>query len=146
SFCAARAYWRTPALFIPWIAVGGFAGAAALLTTIGRAGFGADHGLVDRYVTLALLMPVSLVPLGILAVQGGSSEPHAVRRLVGAAGAAGLTLAVLVTDARSLRGMADFRDRMKAGRECALKIDTASDECLHFLHPNADVVRLRAPQ
>lgn len=144
ALTAARHQWRNPERFMPWVALGAFAGGNALLTGIGRLGFGAEQGLVSRYVTIGLLMSVALAPLGILAFRGW---PAGRWMKVGAvAGATLLTLPAILVDARSMTELKDFNRQIIAGRKCVTGIEPETDACLVLLHPDASVVRLRAPQ
>jgi hypothetical protein len=139
---AARRHRDRPALVLPWVMLGLFAMANAVLTGLGRVGTGVDQALTTRYVTIALLLPVALVPLAFLALRDAGRS----WRLAGGAGAMLLTLAVVAADIRSVPEIEEFSRRMKAGRDCVRMIETAPDSCLNLLHPNADVVRRAAPE
>ncbi|MGZ4985702.1 MAG: hypothetical protein ACXV8A_06390, partial [Chthoniobacterales bacterium] len=54
---------------LPWIALTGIALTNALLTTIGRAGFGISAALPSRYVSFALMLPIGLLFLVSLLVR-----------------------------------------------------------------------------
>lgn len=147
ALIAARHQWRKPELFMPWVALGAFAGSNALLTGIGRLGMGAEQGLASRYATIALLMSVALVPLGILAFHAWPAGRRSPLKLAAAvAGAALLTLPAIVVDGRSMTELKDFSRQIIAGRKCVTGIEAETDACLVHLHPDPSVVRLRAPQ
>lgn len=136
---------REPELVVPWIAIAAFAGANAVLTGIGRVGFGADQGLSSRYVTIALLLSVTLVPLGILALRGwpwGRWSGLGVQ--VGAASL--LTGLVIAGDVRGLRGFVDNNRQMTIARNCVLDVEAATDDCLKMLFPDPSTVRTRTTQ
>jgi hypothetical protein len=136
-----------PALVVPWIAIACFGGANAVLTGIGRVGFGSSQALSSRYVTMALTLSVSLVPLGILALRTRTAEfTFDARRISGILGAAMLTVPVIVVDIRSLPEFGRYRAQMMAARECLLTYKEASDDCLKRLYPRPDAVRERAPR
>ncbi len=144
---AASRHRERPDLFMPWIALGLFAGANAVLTAIGRVGMGAEQGLVARYATIAPLMTVSVVLLGILAFRAWPSGRLTALTPVGAvAGGALLALPAIVADVRGMADLKEVNRRIVAGRTCVLAIDTAPDPCLVRLRPDPAVVRLRAPQ
>ncbi len=141
---AAVRHRREPELLMPWIALGAFAGANAVLTGIGRVGFGPEQALESRYVTISLLMSVAMIPLGMLALRAwpAGSRPS-LRLTAGTSGAALLTIFAIAGDVRGLTGFGNFHGRMAAGRECALVVEDATDVCLRHLYPKAEVVRER---
>ncbi len=142
AIVAARRHWRQPERFMPWVALGAFAGVNAVLTAIGRAGLGAVQGLNDRYVTIALLMSVALVPLSILAFRAGpSGRWTSLRPFAAVAGAALLTLSAIAVDIRSMADLAEFNRLMVNSRNCVLTVYAAPDICLKHLHPDLAVVR-----
>ncbi len=141
---AAVRHRREPELFMPWIALGAFTGANAVLTGVGRVGFGPEQALESRYVTISMLMSIALIPLGMLAPRAWPAASRPSLRLVaGASGAALLTILTIVGDVRGIAGFDNFHGRMAAARECALVVEDASDDCLRHLYPKAEVVRDR---
>jgi hypothetical protein len=142
---AVLASWRCrerPALVLPWVMLGLFAIANAVLTGLGRAGLGVEQALTSRYVTVALLLPVAIVPLGLVAFRG--ANPYFGRSIKVAAAA--LTLVVVIVDYGSVAEVEAFSRRMKAGRDCVRAIEAAPDACLNQLHPNPAVVRRAVPE
>jgi hypothetical protein len=139
----AFARWRRePELVLPWIAIGVFAGANAAVTAIGRVGFGAAQGLESRYATLGLLLPVSLVPLGILALRAWPERRWAPARFaVGAVGAVLLTVLVVRADVFSRKPLVAESQKLASARDCLIAIDEARDECLEKLYRDAAAVR-----
>lgn len=139
-------YSHEPRLVAPWIGLGAFAGANALVTGLGRVGFGPEQALESRYVTIALLMSVALVPLWILALIDWPQRR--MRPLVLAVGVVGAALMTIATVQRDRQGLADFKNLYaykSLGRECALAASDAADDCLRRLYPNPSVVRDRMP-
>jgi len=129
---------REPRLVVPWIAIGAFAGANAAATGIGRLGMGVEQALQSRYVTIALLLPVALVPLGLIAFR--FPPVRNAPRLVAAAaigGAGLLTVLVALADLRSVPHFANEGRRLAEARVCMLRIDEASDECVGKIFPDA---------
>lgn len=136
---AAWLRWRhAPARVLPWLAIGGFALANAALTGIGRVGFGAGQGLAGRYVTIAALLVVAVVPLALLAIPG--------LRLAKIAGLTGLAALLVLGSLDGLAGAEAHARRLGEGRDCLLRIEAASDECLRKLYPDAAVLRARASE
>lgn len=147
ALIGARRQWRDPELFMPWVALGAFAGGNALLTGIGRLGMGAGQGLASRYATIALLMSVALVPLGILAFRAWSAGRRSTLKFASAAaGAALLTLPAIAVNTRSMTELKNFSREIITGRKCVTGVEPETDTCLVLLHPDPAVVRLRAPQ
>lgn len=128
---------REPQLAIPWIAIGAFAGANAVVTGIGRVGMGAEQGLHSRYVTIALLMSVSLVPLGLIVFRGWPGwKPARVLRATMLGGAALMTAFVILSDIRSLPSIVGESRKLREARACMLRIEEVSDECVSKLFPD----------
>ncbi len=144
SFACIR--WRARMdLVLPWLAIGGFAVANALLTGLGRAGFGAAQGLSSRYVTIALLLSIAVVPLGLLAMLAWIASRR--WRSVAGAGLAAVTFILTVRgDARSIADIQALHQKMIAGRQCVLLEDLASDECLLRVYVDASATRTRISQ
>ena len=136
-----RRHWHRREHVVPWIAIGAFAGANALITGIGRVGFGPSQGLESRYVTVSLLLSAALVPLGILARTDMKHGRLLQRVASGAVPAVMLTALVLAADVNSLVNFDRFSRTLSSGRDCLLVIDNASDACLTALYPEPGVVR-----
>ncbi len=144
---AARRYRGEPRVIVPWIALGAFAGANAVLTGIGRVGIGAGRGLSSHYVTMALLMSVSLVPLGIAAFRAGADAGRTpIQRKAWISGAALLPLLTILGDIGEWKRAADHAREMNMARGCLLAIETATDDCLGRLYPDPAAVRAWEPQ
>jgi hypothetical protein len=81
---------------LPWMMLPCFAFASAILTTIGRVGFGIEQALATRYIIFSIMLPVGLLflaPLLLLHGREGSARP--VTRVV-PAGALVLIVILLV--------------------------------------------------
>ena len=144
---AARRRRREPQAIVPWIALGAFAGANAALTGIGRVGMGAGRGLSSQYVTIALLMSVSLVPLGIAAFRAGPDAGWTpIQRKAWMGGAALLSFLTILGDIGEWKRAADHAREMIMARDCLLAIEAATDDCLGLLYPDPAAVRAWEPQ
>lgn len=133
---------QRPDLVLPWIALGLYAAANALVTGIGRVGFGAGQGFSSRYVTIALLLAVALVPLGYLALRPAPGKGWTLlRKLAVASGAIVLTVFALKADGDSLGSLRASSQERSIARDCVLAIDQATDECLRKLYPAPGLVR-----
>lgn len=135
-------FWRKPELIMPWIALGAFAGATALLTAAGRVGMGTEQGFASRYATVGLLLTIALVPLGLLAYRAWPAGRWTrLRRISGLGGAMLLTVLVIRTDVQSLKPLAAESRKMAEARECLIRIDEATDECLNKIFSHSAPVR-----
>ncbi len=129
-------------LVIPWIALGAFAGATALLTAVGRVGMGTEQGFASRYATVGLLLTIALVPLGLLAYRAWPAGRWTrLRRIVGLGGATLLTFLVIRTDVLSLKPLTAESRKMAEARKCLIRIDEATDDCLNKIFSHAAPVR-----
>lgn len=147
ALIALRRFRTAPELVVPWIAMGAFAGANAVLTGIGRVGFGADQGFMSRYVTVSLLLSVALVPLGMLAFRAWPADRWPTARTIAAVFAAGLmTVLVAWADLRAWAGFTERSTQMVENRRCLLLIERATDECLKLVYPDPLLLRLRIKQ
>lgn len=147
ALIALRRFRTAPELVVPWIAMGAFAGANAVLTGIGRVGFGADQGFMSRYVTVSLLLSVALVPLGMLAFRAWPAGRWPTARTITAVFAAGLmTVLVAWADLRAWAGFTERSAQMVENRRCLLLIERATDECLKLVYPDPLLLRLRIKQ
>ncbi len=66
---------------VPWVSLGGIALANALLTTIGRVGFGISAALPPRYVSFSIMLPLALLFLGALVLQDGQARFHIAKQI-----------------------------------------------------------------
>ena len=129
---------------LPWLALGVFALLCALMTTIGRVGFGTDQALAGRYITLSTTLWVSLLSLGTLLVAGRSAT-KTLRVLL----AAGLVAGVVLFGFAWSRGFDQMRS-MHAARLSVYYIarepSAATDDQLRQLYPYADSARIYLEQ
>ena len=147
AIIAIRRFHTAPELVVPWIAMGAFAVANAVLTGIGRVGFGAEQGFMSRYATVSLLLSVALVPLGMLALRAWPAGRWPTARTTTAVIAAGLmTLLVARADIKAWAGFAERSALMVENRRCLMLIERATDECLKLVYPNPLLLRLRIKQ
>ncbi len=135
---------QRPELVAPWIAIGAFAGANAFITAIGSVGFGPAQALESRYVTIALLMSVALVPLWLLAFRDWPRLRPAAA-VMGIVGGMLFTYATIAGDRRGLADFARLHQKMATGRQCALSAEVSTDACLALLYPRPETVRDRMP-
>jgi hypothetical protein len=123
---------------IPWVALGVFSVLGAALTTLGRAGLGAEQALAARYITSATLLWIALFSAGtILAPALARPRLQAVLRLTIVA-YAGFYLCAFANGLGQVRG--SYREALEDYR-IATHPATATDQQLQRLYPIPSVVR-----
>jgi hypothetical protein len=129
GFLALNGYWLSQAYrpiaqrMAPWIALGWFALLFALVTTLGRAGFGVEQANASRYVTVMVLLVVAVLQLGriILSHLRGASP------LMGSAFLAGVLVAMLIANSGEAIAFSQSQFNAKTeGKVCL--------ELIQFLH------------
>jgi hypothetical protein len=138
------ARWENRAQWLPWGMLAGYAVGCAFVTGLGRVGFGVEQATGSRYVTLSLLLTLSVIAVTAQALR---SAPDS--RMWGRAGAgAAVVLAVLLAlgDVKSFEGVAARHGQLTAGLACLRDLAAAPDACIVAnLYPDASVVRTREP-
>jgi len=143
-FGAAVRYRRDLSEVVPWVALGTFAIGNAVLTAVGRIGVGIEQALMSRYVTIALLLPISTLMLGLLAL-----GPHSGSRRwnfglsIWFVSATALMGATALGDYDGLAGFRKLHTDLVNGRACIRNIAEATDDCLRTVYPNPDYLRDR---
>lgn len=121
----------------PWLAVGFYALLSALVTAIGRAGFGAEQANSSRYTTIGLLFTLGTLTLFTL-LAGGPGRSPMDSRVWPAIGLAPWLLvgALLVLDYPDQIGsMVQWHDFREASRSCLLAASSPDEPCLTLLYP-----------
>lgn len=128
-----------------WVALGAFAIGNAALTAVGRVGFGIEQALMNRYVTIALLLPVATLMLGLLALgpRLGTRRWH-FGLSVWFLGAAALMWSTALGDRLGLEGFRKLHASFVAGHDCLVDFVNATDDCLQTIYPNPDELREQA--
>jgi hypothetical protein len=132
---------------IGWLITGGYSVLTALLITIGRAGFGLDQALAPRYTTFTVYLPLSLVFLIPICIDGRASDNgrqprnlSIVRRMV-------LLAIVLIAIHVPLyligvTNMSNWQVRTLALKACVLLVNVVADDCEKWRpFPDVDTVR-----
>jgi hypothetical protein len=123
---------------IPWLALGAFPVLCAALTTLGRAGLGAEQALAARYITPATLLWIALFSIGTnLAPALVRPRLQAVLRLTVVA-CAGFYLCAFANGLGHMRE--SYRETMEDYR-IATHPATATDQQLQRFYPIPSVVR-----
>lgn len=129
---------------LPWLAVGTYAFFSAIITGIGRAGFGVTQALASRYTTGSMLFIVSTaVAIALLAYryQVNNKKPL-IENAVVISSAVALIVALYALS--FLQGVSEFKSRKvetSSAKACVKSFESADDKCLQVYYP--DAVHLR---
>lgn len=129
---------------VPWVALGTFAIANAVLTAVGRVAFGVEQALMSRYVTIALLLPIATLMLSLLTLGPRSgSRRWNIGLSIWLVGATALMGATVLGDYYGLAGFRKLHSDLVNGRACVRNITEATDDCLRTVYPHPDYLRDR---
>jgi hypothetical protein len=126
----------------PWISLGLFSIAFALITTIGRSGFGIEQAYASRYTTVSILLIIALIQMWRISAD-------AVRRtrataLIGAGILAVLVTLASVNQATTAHTWSTDRKWAKSCLEIMPVIDHGLDRCLQILFPDLQFLKSQA--
>jgi hypothetical protein len=132
SILVAGYLWSAPRLLrqrnalrnaAPWLALGAYAMASALMASAARTRFGAEHALDSRYTTVSLLLVISLI--GLVSSQVTQDRPAKGNLLAGFAVGSLLVLYAINApfELRYLRLHHAFRERGKGALEFSSVLD-----------------------
>jgi hypothetical protein len=132
---------RWPILWV--LSLSGYAVASALMSGVGRLGFGVSQALSTRYVSIANLFWISVALLGLAVGYGGGSPWQ---RFMGMAATAWVVIAVVTCSAFSVKF---FRERsvwLQTGRDALIAAELAppNQELLLHLYPSVPELLARA--
>ena len=131
-------------LTVPYLALALYGVASAVITAIGRTGFGSDQAMSPRYVTFANLLWFSNIGLtaSYLALVPSRLTPHARRRI---AVSAGLAIAFLLMFA-SLYGTYRWTERYHYRIGARTELLAGNDlDMLRRIHPEPNKIIQRRP-
>jgi hypothetical protein len=126
-----------------------------VLTTVGRAGLGADQALTSRYQSFSTLLWVALLALAALLLkralpQRADRHPAEVApsrrrwKILGVLLAIVLGAGLLRANVAGIRTGNDWLNYLQDNEGCIRQYDTAPDDCLTYFYPVADLVRIHA--
>lgn len=142
-FFAARLRRRLVTNLIPFTAIAGYVVATALITGVGRAGFGLHHAATSRYTTISVLMVVATIG-SLYAVVPASRERRAG---VGFGVVCIALIVVLLHDLPDeLNSMQEWRDHTLAARKCLVQATYPTEGCLTLAYPDGPTVFKRSRQ
>lgn len=136
----------------PWISLGIFTLLFALVTTVGRAGFGVSQAGASRYVTTSSLIIVALIQLWKLK----SEEPSDTQNLINFFKIQGskrfrltvsvVSLLTVISSLNTLDAARQHHEKLTIGKNCLEVIDyveNSPNNCLQTLYPLGDAFRDR---
>ncbi len=132
---------------LPWLALGLYAFLCAIVTGIGRLGFGAHQALASRYTTFSTLFVLCSIVVTASWIKCSLKNYQCLPNKTIAFISSLSILFVLAYAVSFSHGIREFKNRNKslqANVQCLLSIQTASDECLKKVYPIAIVARDRA--
>lgn len=137
---------------IGWQAIGGYALMSALLTTLGRVGFGVEQSLSSRYTTFSLYLAVGVVHLVAMTLTEWRNKKFIrdgnlwlnTNRFIYILFVIFFILHLIVS-VLSAQGMAHIRHQRLRAKSCIQMINFVSnDDCLKTSYPIPEQVKQRA--
>jgi hypothetical protein len=126
----------------PWLSMGLFSLLFALITTVGRSGFGVNQAYSSRYTSVAILLIIALVQLWRMA---SFKLPNYRWRCLAITSI--LTVFVSISSINQIsvaeEGKVD-REWSRSCLEIAESVDSGLDNCLQRLHPDPELLREQA--
>jgi hypothetical protein len=150
AWCSVWLWARSPThrrALLPWFLLALYAVISGFVTGLGRAGFGSQHALSSRYVTISSLFWMSLFVIVALAIAHFLESPTVSR--TGAMATVVVTASLFILGAVSYgvswtHGETELKGRhtalLRSGR-CLLHYAQAPDECLRDLFPDVGIIR-----
>jgi hypothetical protein len=142
--------WRREAQFrsaaFPWLFLATYVLATALITGLGRLGFGVAEALSARYITITSLLWIALAVLITLALSPAFADPKLPRRYGYALFGSALILLTLAgvgyigSAMEGRQAMESRRDRLRAAAKCILA-PNPPDICLTLMYSVTETVR-----
>lgn len=127
-----------------WIGIGCYALGSALVTAVGRVGFGISQAGAARYTHISVLFLLAVLVLATIAISQGTRPGYGSKQIVPV-----ILLWVAVGSAfvlnypEQVRDIAANHSRMVEGQECILTVTSPDDTCLNIVssHPQGAYVR-----
>ena len=134
----------------PWLSIGWFAILFALMTSVGRAGFGVEQAMASRYTSISNLLFISCLQIGLLIYS--QKRIYLRRKHVFWQGFM-TALIVLIFLIQYLNGISmgsEYKIQRSQGKECLelihyLSIDKFKFDCLQPIFPNVEFIKSNYP-
>lgn len=122
-----------------WIAIGCYALGSAVVTAVGRVGFGARQAGETRYTTISVLFAIATLALATVVVLGRRQNRGA--RMAGVLVVWVLAGSVMLWNyPEQIQGIADLSAQRVKDRECLETATSPEDPCLLILYPKGEIV------
>ena len=133
----------------PWINISAFSFLSGVLIGLGRLDFGVQEALANRYIVVSnLFFDAAIVITAVILLQLLKNEKQENRKKILKGFFVVLIIFlcfyILIGYVGGWIGASIWHEKISTGGECLLVYETASDECLEVLYPNADAVKNRA--
>jgi hypothetical protein len=129
---------------LPWLALALYAFLSACATAVGRLEF----GLSSRYITISNMFLISGLAIVVSWLKFHIENHDHLARISGPFFKFASVLCLAGYALSFFQGyleMGDRYERLKTGMSAIRKVETASDEQLELLYPQADIIRKRVP-
>jgi len=133
----------------PWVNLCLFGILAAIITAIGRINFGVEQALANRYVAVSNLFLDGVIVITVIILTHliqNEQRQNRKKILKGILVIFIILLGLYIVDSyiAGWIGGTIFHDRLSKGTNCLLNYETASDDCLELLIPNAETLKKSA--
>lgn len=135
---------------IGWQVIGSYTGISALITTLGRVGFGVEQSLASRYTTFSLYMTISVAHLIAIILNDLNNRDALKEQRLWIDRALSALLGIfllmhLVTSVLSAQHMNAIKQERLRAKACLLLMNIAPAECLTTkLYPSLEELKRRA--
>jgi hypothetical protein len=133
-----------------WQVIGGYTVISAIITTLGRVGFGIEQALTSRYTTFSLYISVSLIYLTAIALNAFKRKNYLIKqkrwvdRLLYSFFAIFILL-YFITSVLAVQHMSDIRQERLKAKACLLLMDFVQEECIKTkIYPVPEELKRRA--
>ncbi len=127
---------------IAWISVGMFSVLSACMTAVGRSAFGLGQSLAGRYTTFSDLLWIATIALIARSWYCGRGTPTVAHwRVLRVTAIAALFLVIVRVNVTGMEEMKRLHDNGKSALAILMHFDTATDEQLTHIFPDANALR-----
>ncbi|MFN2513001.1 MAG: hypothetical protein ABR568_16465 [Pyrinomonadaceae bacterium] len=130
-----------------WLMLGTYSIMTGILITTGRVGFGMDQAFSARYTTFTLYLPIALVHLLPLILEGHNMSDGRVtsRNKVLLYGlATSVIVSQLLIYPWDIKQMSGLSKRLSQSKACLLLVNVIEADCLRSSHPSVEHLKLSA--
>lgn len=131
---------------LKWLSLALCAFLSAIVTGIGRVGFGVEQGLSSRYITISNLFIISALVITVILINryANTKKNFPMKWVVISSSLSTLLiLSYFLSFSMGLKELVSRSLSVQTAGRCLENVDMAPDECLNLLYPNPPVVRER---